>query len=76
MDRVAPRDTRTRCPYKGTAEDWSVTAGGERHDDLAWSYPAPFPESQKIVGLIAFYNEKVDLVVDGEPQARPKTKFS
>lgn len=76
MDLLTPTDTHTRCPYKGTAEYWSVTAGGERHDDLVWSYPAPIPESQKIIGLLAFYDERVDLVVDGEPQERPRTEFS
>ncbi len=76
MDLLTPTDTRTRCPYKGTAEYWSVTAGGEVHTDLVWSYPAPLPESQKIVGLVAFYDERVDLVVDGVPQPPPKTRFS
>jgi uncharacterized protein (DUF427 family) len=46
------------------------------HADLAWSYRTPLPESQKVAGLIAFYNEKVDLYVDGERQDRPTTKFS
>jgi hypothetical protein len=27
-------------------------------------------------GLIAFYNEKVDLTIDGEPIDRPVTHFS
>jgi uncharacterized protein (DUF427 family) len=45
-------------------------------DDVAWSYPTPLPESIKIAGLICFYNEAVDLIVDGEPQVRPQTKFS
>jgi hypothetical protein len=34
------------------------------------------PESQKIAGLISFYNEKVDIYVDGVLQERPRTKFS
>jgi uncharacterized protein (DUF427 family) len=41
-----------------------------------WSYPTPLPESQKTVGLVAFYNEKVDLYVDGLRQEQPSTKFS
>ena len=49
---------------------------GDLHEDLAWSYPAPLPESQKIAGLIAFYNEKLDIEVDGIPHERPSTKFS
>ena len=56
--------------------DWSVRAADAVHEDLAWSYGTPLPESQKIAGLIAFYNEKVDIYVDGELQERPSTKFS
>jgi uncharacterized protein (DUF427 family) len=59
------------CPYKGQAEWWSVRVGEAVHDDLAWSYPTPLPESQKIAGLVAFYDEKVDLYVDGVLQDRP-----
>jgi uncharacterized protein (DUF427 family) len=76
MDLLTPTDNRTGCPYKGFASYWSVEAGGERFDDLAWSYPTALPESQRIAGLVAFYNEKVDLYVDGEAHERPKTKFS
>ena len=36
----------------------------------------PLPESQKIAGLACFYNEKVDLYVDGLLQQRPRTHFS
>jgi uncharacterized protein (DUF427 family) len=46
------------------------------HEDLAWSYRAPFAECQKIAGLVAFYDEKVDVYVDGVRQERPRTKFS
>ena len=76
MDLLERSDTVTRCPYKGQAETWSVRAAGQLHGDLAWSYPAPLAESQKIAGLIAFYNEKVDLFVDGALQQRPSSKFS
>jgi uncharacterized protein (DUF427 family) len=53
-----------------------VRAGDGLHEDLAWSYPTPLPESEKIAGLISFYNEKLDIYVDGVLQARPSTKFS
>jgi uncharacterized protein (DUF427 family) len=76
LDLLTPTDTVTHCPYKGRATYWSVRAGDIVHEDLAWSYPTPLPESQKIAGLIAFYNEKVDLYVDGVRQERPSTKFS
>jgi uncharacterized protein (DUF427 family) len=70
MDLLAPTETTSHCPYKGQAEYWSVRVGDTVHPDLAWSYRTPLPESQKIAGLISFYNEKVDL------QDRPKTKFA
>ncbi|MER6947659.1 DUF427 domain-containing protein [Nonomuraea sp. NPDC000554] len=72
LDLLEHTGTATSCPYKGTAEYWSVNG----HADLAWSYRTPFPESQKIAGLISFYNEKVDIYLDGELQERPATKFS
>jgi len=76
LELLTPTGTRTHCPYKGEAEYWSVRAGDAAHADLAWSYRAPLPESQKVAGLICFYNEKVDLYVDGVLQDRPRTKFS
>ncbi|MDH5224979.1 MAG: DUF427 domain-containing protein, partial [Actinomycetota bacterium] len=76
MDLLRPSETRTYCPYKGEATYWSLEVGGSIYDDLVWTYRSPLAESQKIAGLASFYNEKVDLYVDGERQERPKTKFS
>ena len=69
-------DRATQCPYKGTARYWSVTIGDTVHPDIAWSYPTPLPESIKVAGLVSFYNERVDIEVDGVVQERPRTKFS
>jgi uncharacterized protein (DUF427 family) len=66
----------TRCPYKGVASYWSVEAGGGRVDDLVWYYPDPIPEAAKIEGHLAFFNERVDLEVDGEIEERPRTQWS
>jgi uncharacterized protein (DUF427 family) len=75
MDLLERSPTVTHCPYKGRAETWSVRVGETLHEDLAWSYPAPLPESQKVAGLIAFYDEKLDIEVDGVLHERPRTKF-
>jgi uncharacterized protein (DUF427 family) len=75
MDLLEHTDTVTHGPYKGAAEYWAVRAGDGLHADLAWSYRAPVPESQKVMGLISFYNEKVDIFVDGVLQERPKSPF-
>ena len=76
MDLLVPTDTATHCPYKGQAQYWAVRVGDRLVQDLAWSYCTPLPESQKIAGLVAFYNERVDLFIDGNLQERPVTKFS
>ena len=71
-----PTATETQCPYKGWAHYWSARVGDRVVADIAWSYRTPLPESERIAGLVCFYNERVDLFVDGELQERPKTKFS
>ena len=76
MDLLEQSDTVTRCPYKGTARFWSVRAGAGRVEDLAWAYADPIAECPRIDGLIAFFNERVDLTVDGELQSRPRTPWS
>jgi len=70
-------DTVTACPYKGTTSGyWSVRIGDEVHPDLAWAYDFPTRELAPIAGLVAFYNEHVDVFVDGEQLERPTTPFS
>lgn len=76
FDLLTPTDLATACPYKGTARYWSVEIEGNVHPNLVWGYDTPLPESQKIGGMVAFYNEKVDIYVDEVLEERPKTKFS
>jgi uncharacterized protein (DUF427 family) len=71
MDLLEATDSHTRCPYKGIASYWSVKLDGQTLEDIAWSYPAPIPEIPKIENLLSFYNERVDLYVDGTLQPRP-----
>lgn len=67
---------RTRCPYKGEAEYYHVVVDGQEMGNLVWYYTHPTHESAAIAGLVCFYNEKVDIVLDGVLQTRPKTKFA
>jgi len=75
MDLLRPSTSQSHCPYKGTATYWSVAIGDKVHEDLVWIYRTPLPESQKIAGLAAVYNERVDIHLDGELQSRPRTNF-
>lgn len=76
MDLLEPTDSHTRCPYKGIASYWSVRLGDNVVKDLVWGYPAPIPECPKIENLLCFYNEKVDIYVDGALQERPRSPWS
>jgi uncharacterized protein (DUF427 family) len=75
-DVLRPSNQESVCPFKGQASYWSVDAGGEVHDGLVWSYEAPIPGAEGIKDLFCFYNERVELTVDGEPQTRPETPYS
>jgi uncharacterized protein (DUF427 family) len=77
FDSLVPSDTETLCPYKGTTSGyWSVRNGETTHADLAWTYHYPLPAVAPIAGMVAFYNEKVDITVDGVVLPRADTHFS
>lgn len=76
MDLLTPSESTTACPYKGWANYWSASVGETTYDDVVWGYRTPLPESEGIAGLVCFYNEQVDLEIDGEPIERVRTKFS
>jgi uncharacterized protein (DUF427 family) len=72
---LLPSDTVTRCPYKGTASYHSVD-GVEDGVDIVWYYPDPLAEVGRIAGLLCFFNERVDLELDGEDVPRPTSAWS
>lgn len=73
---LRPSDRKTDCPYKGRASYYSVEAGGETAEDVVWYYPEPIPAVAPIKDLLCFFNERVDLEVDGERLERPRTQWS
>ena len=77
LAHLRPSATQTACPYKGrTSAWWSVETPAGTYPDLAWSYGFPTSALAPIAGLVAFFDEKVDVVVDGVRQERPVTHFS
>lgn len=72
LDLMTASHTRTGCAYKGFASYWSV--GDEA--DVVWSYPEPLREAERIRDYLAFFNERVDIEVDGELAQRPVTQWS
>jgi uncharacterized protein (DUF427 family) len=69
-------DRKTRCAYKGSASYWHAQAAGKLHDDLVWTYREPQHDAEPVRDLLCFFNERVDLELDGELQERPVTQWS
>jgi uncharacterized protein (DUF427 family) len=76
FEHLIATDTVTACPYKGvTAGYWSVRTDTGIHRDLSWTYQFPAGALLPIGGLVSFYNEKVDIHLDGVLLGRPRTHF-
>ncbi len=75
LDLLEPSTTRSSCPYKGDASYWSASINDRLERDIAWSYRTPMPEATPIAGLVCFYDERVDVAVDGVRQPRPQSHF-
>lgn len=73
---TVPSDLRTRCAYKGEAAYLSFVVDGRVRKDLAWSYAAPLAGVDKLRGLVAFYDDILDVFVDGRRRDRPRTLLS
>ncbi len=73
---LVPSATRTTCAYKGRASYLSPVVGGEAVLDLAWTYEQPLREAAQVAGLVAFFDERVDVVIDGVRRERPVTPWS
>ncbi len=65
--------TTTMCPYKGRATQYWAIGDGDR--DVAWCYPATRMEVSMIANHVAFYQERVDIYIDGELQLRQESPF-
>jgi uncharacterized protein (DUF427 family) len=76
QDLLVPSPSQSICPFKGSASYWSVAIDGTVHADVVWSYEQPLPEAEGITGLLCFYNERVDIAIDGEKLPLPETPYS
>jgi uncharacterized protein (DUF427 family) len=74
MDLLIPSEKHTSCPYKGEASYWAVQTDQGLVPDVVWSYPRPISDCAKIENLLSFYNEKVDIYIDGDKEELPQTR--
>ncbi|KAI0264377.1 hypothetical protein BC834DRAFT_882795 [Gloeopeniophorella convolvens] len=72
LDLFTQSKLTTGCPYKGIANYYDVNLPSGKKEGLVWWYRAPIPECSEIKGLVAFYDEKVDVFLDGVKVERPR----
>jgi uncharacterized protein (DUF427 family) len=75
-DLLVPSPTRSRCAYKGSASYWHVRVGDRLVEDVVWSYPAPQHDAEPVRDRFCFFNERVELELDGVIVERPTTQYS
>ena len=73
---LEPSSSRSRCAYKGSASYWSAKVGERLFEDLVWAYRDPERDAEPVRDLLCFFNERVDLEIEGEPVERPQTKWT
>ncbi len=55
MDLLTPSEHTSRCPWKGAAAYWTLSAGGKTLENAAWAYPEPLAELAAIKDYVSFY---------------------
>ncbi len=70
---LEPSDTVTYCAYKGRASYLSVPDGPR---DVAWTYHEPLHDAELVRDMVCFFDEHLDVTVDGERRDRPVTPWS
>jgi uncharacterized protein (DUF427 family) len=69
-------ETRTVCAYKGEATYYSITTEGGEVKDAVWQYEHPLVDAAEVSGLVSFFDERLDVAIDGELRERPTTPWS
>ena len=77
LENLVPSESVSECPYKGTTSGYySAVVDGEVHQDVAWTYDFPTRQVLPIAGLVAFYQEKVTISVDGVAVTMPPARHA
>ncbi len=58
-------DHTTYCPYKGTANYFSLVSESGRGDNAVWTYEDPYEAVVQIKDYVAFYPNVVDAIEVG-----------
>lgn len=56
--------SETYCPFKGNARYWDVRIDGDVIEQVVWGYDEPYDEVAILSEYVAFYTDKVRIIVD------------
>ena len=69
-------DRVSHCAYKGRAGYLTPVVDGAELTDVVWTYEDPLAAASGIAGLLAFFDDEVDVVVDGAVQRAERTELA
>ncbi|MDH6121573.1 DUF427 domain-containing protein [Kitasatospora sp. GAS204B] len=52
---LADSATTSSCPWKGTANYYTLVVDGERNEDAVWYYADPSAEAEQVRDRVAFW---------------------
>jgi uncharacterized protein (DUF427 family) len=70
---LEPSETSSYCAYKGRASYFSVPDGPR---DVAWTYREPLHDAEPVRDRVCFFDEHLDVIVDGKRRDRPITPWT
>ncbi len=59
---LTPTNLSTRCPFKGVARYWTVSADGRVEENGAWAYDRPYDEAAALAGFVCFDSARFEQV--------------
>ena len=62
MDLMSRTDHHTHCPFRGNASYWTLVIGGERWENVLWSYEIPLAEAEHVKGYVAFFENRAEFI--------------
>lgn len=64
MSLLERTDHETYCPYKGDAAYFTINVGDQTLANSVWTYEQPYDSVADIKDHVAFYTDRVEVVVD------------
>ncbi|KAI9825008.1 MAG: hypothetical protein M1819_006519 [Sarea resinae] len=72
---IIPESLRLSITETWAKGYYTVRVGSKDYRDVIWYYRYPTQESLQVAGYVCFYNEKVDIFIDGVKEQQPRSKF-